>query len=189
MHCAQQAQTRPAAEANQGARASWQMCSAICSVPKCLEPMFELFGPVPLDFGCQECEQEAGDALSGDSDMLKNFTIWEHLAKGSEYGLMIRKTSSYGSNNNDDLSDDSSGLPYGLLPSAARFLATSNRLVGGLLITQTRKTARDCSGDRFGLLETKTRSPSSDGSGVRQTVRTRGPRAAATPPAVRRQRN
>lgn len=154
--CIQQPKLRPVAEVNQGARASWDMCAAVCSVALCWDRMFELYGPVPLDYGCRECEQEAGDALAGDSGMLKNFSLWQFHPNGTDYDLVIRTRTAAGS---------SSG------PAAARYFAQTNRVIGGVLLRQYRKTPRDCSQDRFGQLETATQ-PSFGDMATRTTVRT-----------------
>lgn len=68
------------------------MCNEICSVPACHEGMLQLYGPVPLDYGC--CEQDAGDGAGSDYDMQKNFSLWFYHTPNTEYNLMIRKSTS-----------------------------------------------------------------------------------------------
>lgn len=126
---------KPLTKIQKGILADWEMCDAICAVPECWEGALESFGPVPLDYGC--CEQEAGDGLGGDSDMLKNFSVWAFHPRDTDYPLAIRRSST------------GTAAPT----SAARFIAQTNRLVGGLIIRQTRKSERDCSRDRFSKLE------------------------------------
>lgn len=126
----------PFTRLQKGVLADWQMCEAVCAVADCWEPTMAAYGPVPLDFGC--CVQEAGDAIGGDSDMKKRFSVWSFHPPDTDYPLVIRRSSA-----------TKSSTPT----STARFIAQTNRLVGGLVIRQTRKSERNCTGDRFAQLE------------------------------------
>lgn len=75
--------------------------------------------------------QEAGTSLK------KPFSLWSHRATGSKYSLI-------------PLPDD---LPGDAPKPRARFLAVANRIIGGVVIKQHRKSPSSaCSGERFGAL-------------------------------------
>lgn len=103
-------------------------CDAICASSVCDATIFAITGPVPVDYGC--CDQEAGEVR-------KRFGLWEHHERNSgDYGL----------------------IPRSVEEAKQRFVALNNRVVGGLLIEQTRRTRVPCGErDRFVKLTTEAR--------------------------------
>lgn len=159
-----------------GVKAITATCRAICATSRCDAAIFAISGPVPIDFGC--CDQEAGEVR-------KPFGLWQNHAPGEDYGLIpqsvndakqrcapavrvranwqgppqairSQRRSSYASTH------AARRLPRHQSPVARirlpmrRFVALNNRVVGGLLIEQTRRHKAACTGtDRFQKLSTQ----------------------------------
>jgi hypothetical protein len=108
---------------------------------------------VPVDFGC--CDQEVGEVR-------KPFGLWQNHPPGEDYGLIPQSV------NDAKQRCATADCPHlianaacpchlrrSIIGGARRFVALNNRVVGGLLIEQTRRHKTACVGtDRFRKLST-----------------------------------
>jgi len=102
-----------------------ETCEAFCEMPSCVNRAFEIFGPSLGGRGC--CEINTGPRVMP-------ITIWEKGEEGRSLDHLIPK--------------------YDPSSSRKRYMGIQNRILGGLLIHQTRRKQETCPSKRFESLFT-----------------------------------